>query len=123
MERTWKWKDQLLSRKLDREGLERISRALTDGWVITFPQGSTEPGAKGRIGAAKIVKEHRPIVVPVRIEGFDSAFHKTRPFVVLKKGVTLKVSIGKPMEIEYGAEAGEILERIMRSIGAGGGCG
>jgi 1-acyl-sn-glycerol-3-phosphate acyltransferase len=44
--------------------------------VITFPQGTTKSFKPVRKGTAHIIKEHRPIVVPIVIDGFRRSFDK-----------------------------------------------
>ncbi|MCB0473201.1 MAG: 1-acyl-sn-glycerol-3-phosphate acyltransferase, partial [Flavobacteriaceae bacterium] len=53
-----------------------IGKALDDGWVITFPQGTTTPFKPIRRGTAFIIKEYQPIVIPVVIDGFRRSFDK-----------------------------------------------
>ena len=74
--RTWRANGQNVRRKVDKSETQNIDKALNDGWVITFPQGTTTPYAPGRIGTAILIKKHRPVVVPVVIDGFRRAFDK-----------------------------------------------
>ena len=83
--RTWREGDQEVSRPLDTADLFAIGRALHSGWLITFPQGTTRPGAPGRKGTAHLIEHHRPVVVPVVIDGFRGAFDKTG-LKALKRG-------------------------------------
>ena len=48
-----------------------IKKALDDGWVITFPQGTTTPFKPIRRGTAHIIKTYKPIVVPIVIDGLS----------------------------------------------------
>ncbi len=61
---------------VDMSEVENIIKALDNGWVITFPQGTTSAFAQGRKGTAKLVKQQRPIVIPIKINGFRRAFDK-----------------------------------------------
>jgi len=121
IKRTWKEGDAAIDRKVDPEDIENINKGLSDGWVLTFPQGTTTPGAPGRIGSAHLIKQFRPIVVPVRLEGFRDAFDKTG-LKLRKLGVQLKIRYGRPLEIDYDLPASAILATVMRAIGEGVPC-
>jgi 1-acyl-sn-glycerol-3-phosphate acyltransferase len=56
--------------------VENIMKALDNGWVISFPQGTTSAYAQGRKGTAKLVQQQRSIVIPIKINGFRRAFDK-----------------------------------------------
>ena len=76
VKRTWKKDGKEVRRGLDPADTRKISQALDNNWVITFPQGTTKPFAPGRKGTAFIIKHHKPIVIPVVINGFWRAFNK-----------------------------------------------
>jgi 1-acyl-sn-glycerol-3-phosphate acyltransferase len=116
VKRTWKERDQLIDRKVDPDDIEKIGRGLQGGWVLTYPQGTTTPGAPGRLGCAHIIKQFRPVVLPVRLEGLRSAFDKTG-LKLRKTGVELSVRYGLPLDIDYTLSAAEILEQVMAGIG------
>ena len=80
--------------------ISNINKALKDGWVITFPQGTTKAWAPIRKGTAHIIKENRPIVVPIVIDGFRRSFDKKGLFIK-KKNTQQKMEIKKPLEINY----------------------
>jgi 1-acyl-sn-glycerol-3-phosphate acyltransferase len=88
---------------------------LSDSWVITFPQGTTKPFAPGRRGTAYIIKQNRPIVVPVVINGFWRAFNK-KGLKLKKTGTILSVTFKKPLQIDYDADVDVILHQVMDSI-------
>ena len=44
IDRTWRSKGKDVSRQVKMSDLNSINTALADGWVITFPQGTTTPG-------------------------------------------------------------------------------
>ena len=116
MKRTWKEGDQVVDRKVDPEDIANIGAGLGGGWVLTYPQGTTQPGAPGRIGCAKIIKRFRPIVVPVRLDGLREAFDKTG-LKLQKTGKQLAVRYGRPLEIDYDASETAILHTVMAGIG------
>ncbi|MFT5041495.1 MAG: 1-acyl-sn-glycerol-3-phosphate acyltransferase [Hyphomicrobiaceae bacterium] len=116
VKRTWKEGDRLVERKVDPADIKKIRLGLEDGWVLTYPQGSTTPGAAGRIGCAQIIYQFRPVVIPVRLEGLRSAFDQTG--LKLKEiGVDLSIRYGKPLDLDYDIPAPAILEQVMAGIG------
>jgi 1-acyl-sn-glycerol-3-phosphate acyltransferase len=116
VKRTWKDRDQLIDRKVDPDDIEKIGLGLQRGWVLTYPQGTTTPGAPGRVGCAHIIKQFQPVVLPVRLEGLRNAFDKTG-LKLRKTGVELSVRYGRPLDIDYTLSASEILEQVMAGIG------
>ena len=114
IDRTWREDGMSVERIVRRDDVEDIVRAMRSGWVITFPQGTTAPGAPGRKGTAHLIREYRPIVVPVVIGGFRDAFDKTglRP----KKRSRLTLDIRPTLAIDYEASVEDILEQVMKSI-------
>ncbi|MCH5721392.1 lysophospholipid acyltransferase family protein [Niabella hibiscisoli] len=62
-----------------------------------------------------IIKHHKPIVIPVVINGFSKAFNKTG-VTLRKKGTLLTVTFKDPLEIDYDASALEITEQLMDAI-------
>jgi 1-acyl-sn-glycerol-3-phosphate acyltransferase len=115
VKRTWNKQSSEKRRGLDPSDTRKITRALEDSWVITFPQGTTKAFAPGRKGTAHIIKQNKPVVVPVVISGFWRAFNKTG-LKFKKKGVQLSVMFKPPMNIDYDAPVEEILASIMDAI-------
>ncbi|MGZ5248336.1 MAG: lysophospholipid acyltransferase family protein, partial [Flavitalea sp.] len=115
VKRTWRAEGQEVRRGLDPSDTRKITRALSDSWVITFPQGTTKPFAPGRKGTAHIIKLTKPIVVPVVINGFWRAFNK-KGLKFKKKGTLLSVRFKEPLNIDYDAPANEIIDQVMDSI-------
>lgn len=115
VKRSWRANGQEVQREVDNNDINKIDLALSDGWVITFPQGTTKPFAEGRKGTAQLIKKNKPIVVPVVINGFRRAFNK-QGLKLKKKGVDLDVHIKPPLEIDYDAPVEEILAQIMDAI-------
>ncbi len=115
VQRTWREAGQEVQREVDLTDTERIGMAIESGWVVTFPQGTTKAFEKGRKGTAHIIKQYRPIVVPVNIDGFRRAFDK--------KGLKIKVASSMltmkfypPLDIDYEATPEAILDQVMRAI-------
>ncbi len=115
VKRTWRAEGQEVRRGLDPSDTRKITRALDNNWVITFPQGTTKPFAPGRKGTAHIIKLAKPVVVPVVIRGFWRAFNK-KGLKFKKKGSLLSVTFKEPLEIDYEASSESIMEKIMDAI-------
>lgn len=113
--RSWRANGQNVRRKVDRKETENIEKALQDGWLITFPQGTTTPYAPGRIGTAIIAKKHQPLVIPIVIDGFRRSFDK-KGIRTRKKNSELRMRIKPPLEIDYSKTVEEIMKQMMDSI-------
>lgn len=116
VERTWRAKGKDVKREVNPNDTENIKIALNDGWVITFPQGTTRSFKPVRKGTAHIIKQHKPIVVPIVIDGFRRSFDR-KGLVVKKKGILQSFHIKPPLEIDYDNESiEEIVEKIEFAI-------
>ncbi len=116
VERTWRAEGQDVNRQVKMSDISNIGKALKDGWVITFPQGTTTPWKPLRKGTAHIIKKYRPIVVPVVIDGFRRSFDK-KGLRVKKKGILQSIVIKEPLEIDYESESFEsIIEKLEYAI-------
>src|SRR5687768_6990619 len=110
--RAWRAESNEVRRGLDPSDTRKITRALEKNWVITFPQGTTKPFAPGRKGTALIIKQNKPVVVPVVINGFWRAFNK-KGLKFKKKGTRLTVIFKEPLQIDYDAPTETILDQVM----------
>ncbi|OIQ17233.1 MAG: 1-acyl-sn-glycerol-3-phosphate acyltransferase [Flavobacterium sp. MedPE-SWcel] len=116
VERTWRAKGQEVQRNVNPNDTENIKVALEDGWVITFPQGTTKPFKPIRKGTAHIIKQHKPIVVPIVIDGFRRSFDK-KGIRMKKKGILQSFIIKEPLDIDYDNDSIEsIVERVEYAI-------
>ena len=115
VKRTWNPDAKIKQKGLDISDTRNIEKALSENWVITFPQGTTKPFAPGRKGTALIIKRNKPIVVPVIINGFGKAFNKTG-LKFKKKGTQLSVTFKEPLKIDYEDSSENILAVIMDAI-------
>lgn len=115
VKRVWNAEAGETRKGLDPSDTRKITRALASNWVITFPQGTTKPFAPGRKGTALIIKQNKPIVVPVVIDGFWRAFNK-QGLKFRRKGTLLSVRFKEPLVINYEARTEEILEQLMDAI-------
>jgi len=113
--RNWRANGENVRRIVDRKEVKNIDLTLQDGWVITFPQGTTTPFAQGRKGTAFIIKKHNPIVVPIVIDGFRRSFDK-KGIKQKKKKSTLKMRIKTPIQFDESHNIDQIMERIMDEI-------
>ncbi len=115
IQRTWREAGKDINRQVQLSDITFIGKALEDGWVITFPQGTTTAFAPGRRGTAHIIKKYQPIVIPVTINGFRRAFDKKGLFLK-KRGVTLEVKFKAPLALNYEEDSDVILDQIMKAI-------
>ncbi|MEY2595094.1 MAG: hypothetical protein RI965_366 [Bacteroidota bacterium] len=115
IKRTWRSKGVDIKRDVDPKDFESIYDALKKRWVLTFPQGTTKPFAPGRKGTAFIIKEMKPIVIPVVINGFWRAFNR-KGLIFKKKGTNLSVQFKPALEIDYSKSVDEILDLVMDAI-------
>jgi 1-acyl-sn-glycerol-3-phosphate acyltransferase len=118
VERTWRagGKDVNEKREVNPNDTENIRIALEDGWVITFPQGTTKSFKPVRKGTAHIIKQHRPIVIPIVIDGFRRSFDK-KGLRVKKKGILQSFTIKEPLVIDYDNDTiEEIVEKVEYAI-------
>ena len=116
IERTWRAEGMDVNRQVKMSDISNIGKALNDGWVITFPQGTTTPWKPIRKGTAHIIKKYKPIVVPVVIDGFRRSFDK-KGLRVKKKGILQSIVIKPPMEIDYDNDSiDQIIEKLEYAI-------
>lgn len=115
IQRSWREGDKSVVRDLDVGGIDNIGKALSDGWVVTFPQGTTRPFAPGRIGIGHLIRQFRPLVVPVVVDGFSRAFGKTG-LNFRNPGLPVSVQIKAPLELDYDAPADVLVAQIMDAI-------
>ena len=116
IERTWRSKGEDVNRQVKMSDISNIGTALDDGWVITFPQGTTTPFKPIRKGTAHIIKKYKPTVIPIVIDGFRRSFDK-KGIRIRKKNILQSMEIKKPLDIDYDNESIEsIVEKIEYAI-------
>ncbi|MEN8138140.1 MAG: lysophospholipid acyltransferase family protein [Bacteroidota bacterium] len=116
VQRTWREAGQSIQRKVKAQDTDSVGVALDDGWVITFPQGTTRAFNPGRKGTAHIIKNYKPTVVPIVIDGFRRAYDK-KGLNIRVKGVDLSMTFKDPLEIDYKNESVEsIMDKVMHGI-------
>lgn len=112
IQRTWRSEGKDVNRQVKFSDISNIGTALKDGWVITFPQGTTTPWKPLRKGTAHIIKKYKPVVVPVVIDGFRRSFDK-KGLRIKKKGILQSMVIKEPLEIDYDNES---MEDIIKKL-------
>jgi len=115
IKRSWKEGKKTINRDISNIDICNINKALKDGWLITFPQGTTKAWAPIRKGTAHIIKENKPIVVPIIIDGFRRSFDKKGLFIK-QKGAKQTMKIKKPLEINYKGSIEDITKQIGLAI-------
>ncbi len=112
VERTWRCEGKDVKREVNLNDTENIRIALNDGWVITFPQGTTKSFKPVRKGTAHIIKTYKPIVIPIVIDGFRRSFDK-KGLRLKKKGILQSLIIKEPLEIDY---ENDTIEQIVEKV-------
>ena len=116
IDRTWRSDGKNVNRQVKMSDVSNIGKALNDGWVITFPQGTTTPFKPIRRGTAHIIKKHKPVVIPIVIDGFRRSFDK-KGLAIKKRNVLQSMVIKEPLEIDYDNEdIPEIIKKIEFAI-------
>ncbi|QTE22982.1 lysophospholipid acyltransferase family protein [Polaribacter cellanae] len=116
IDRTWRNAGKDVNRQVKNSDISNIGKAIKDGWVITFPQGTTTPFKPIRRGTAHIIKTCKPIVVPIVIDGFRRSFDK-KGLNIKKRNVLQSMVIKKPLEIDYENESvADIVTKIEYAI-------
>jgi len=116
IERTWRSQGKDVNRQVKMSDISSIGKALNDGWVITFPQGTTTPFKPIRKGTAHIIKRYKPVVVPIVIDGFRRSFDK-KGLRIKKKNIFQSFEIKQPLDIDYENESiDSIVEKIEYAI-------
>ena len=116
IERTWREAGKDVQRQVKMSDISNIGTALNDGWVVTFPQGTTTPFKPLRKGTAHIIKKYKPVVVPIVIDGFRRSFDK-KGLLIKKKGILQSMVIKAPLEIDYENDSmEEIIEQLEYAI-------
>ena len=96
VQRSWRESGEDVNREIRAEDPNNIKLALKDGWVITFPRGTTDSSKPIRKGTAHIIKENNPIVIPVKISGFNEVFQRNGLKVINRK-LPFSIEICEPI--------------------------
>jgi 1-acyl-sn-glycerol-3-phosphate acyltransferase len=111
-----------IRRGVDLDGVARVQEAISLGWLLHFPAGTTRKGAPLRAGVARLLHQTRAIAVPVRVDGFRRVLlHKQLPGKLFK---SLSIKIHPKMDLDafyslpYSKAAGaRVLEELEARIG------
>ena len=96
VQRSWRESGVDLNREIRVEDPNNIRLALKDGWVITFPRGTTDNSKPVRKGTAHIIKENNPVVIPVTISRFNEVFQRNGLKVINRK-LPFSIEISEPI--------------------------
>jgi 1-acyl-sn-glycerol-3-phosphate acyltransferase len=116
IERTWRAEGKDVNRQVKMSDVNNIAIALQDGWVITFPQGTTRPWKPIRRGTAHLIKKNKPIVVPIVIDGFRRSFDR-KGLRIKKRGILQSMEIKEPLDIDYDTiSVADLVEKLEFAI-------
>ena len=99
VQRSWRDSGESVSRDIRLEDPDKIKLALKDGWVITFPRGTTDNSKPIRKGTAHIIKNNNPLIVPINLIGFKDVFQRNGLKVINRKKF-FSIEIMKPLQID-----------------------
>ena len=99
VQRSWRDSGESVSRDIRLEDPDKIKLALQDGWVITFPRGTTDNSKPIRKGTAHIIKTNIPLIVPIHLKGFKAVFQRNGLRVINRKK-DFSIEIMKPLRID-----------------------
>ena len=99
VQRSWRDSGKSVSRDIRSEDPDKIKLALKDGWVITFPRGTTDNSKPIRKGTAHIIKNNDPLIVPINLIGFKDVFQRNGLKVINRKKF-FSIEIMKPLQID-----------------------
>ena len=99
VQRSWRDSGESVSRDIRSEDPDKIKLALKDGWVITFPRGTTDNSKPIRKGTAHIIKNNNPLIVPINLIGFKDVFQRNGLKVINRKKF-FSIEIMKPLQTD-----------------------
>jgi len=110
-----------VKRGVDFEGVAKVEEAITTGWLLHFPAGTTQKGAPLRTGVAQLLHRTKAVAVPVRVDGFrELLLYRQIPGKVLRRlrltfhpPLALDAFYAAPYEKEAGARVVETLTNIL----------
>ena len=116
VERTWREKGVDVKRQVKMSDISNIGIALDDGWVITFPQGTTTPFKPLEKGPHTLLKITNPSLFPLLLT-VSGALLTRKEFALRKRGILQMMEIKSPLEIDYNNESVDsIMEKIEYAI-------
>ena len=115
IKRTWREAGKEINRNIRGEDFKNIIKALNDGWVITFPRGTTDNSKRVRSGTAHIIKAANPIVIPVNIDGFGEVFGKNS-LKIKNKNKSFSIKFRNPLNFDDNQSIESITNQIEKII-------
>ena len=115
IKRTWREAGKEITRNIRGEDFDNIIKALNDGWVITFPRGTTDNSKPVRSGTAYIIKQTNPIVIPVKIDGFVDVFERNS-LKIKNKTMPFSIKFGNALEFNNDESIESITNQIEKII-------
>ena len=96
--RSFREAGQEVKRPVDFEGVSKIEEAISTGWLLHFPTGTTQRHAPIRPGIAHLLHRTKAVAVPVRVDGFrDLLLHKQFPG---RTGKSPTIRFFPPMDLD-----------------------
>lgn len=111
--RSFREAGQEVKRPVDFEGVSKIEEAISTGWLLHFPTGTTQRHAPIRPGIAHLLHRTKAVAVPVRVDGFrDLLLHKQFPG---RTGKSPTIRFFPPMDLDdfYAAPFDKEKGRVM----------
>jgi 1-acyl-sn-glycerol-3-phosphate acyltransferase len=108
IQRSWRDSGESINREVRSQDPSNINLALEDGWVITFPRGTTDKTKPVRKGTAYIIKNNLPIIVPIKLSGFSDVFQRNG-LKVLNRKKSFSMEICEPV---YGDICNKSIDEI-----------
>ena len=116
VQRSWRDSGESVTRNIRSEDTDNIKLALNDGWVITFPRGTTDNSKPIRKGTSFIIKSNSPLVVPIKINNFNKVFQRNGLKVINRKK-EFSIEIMKPLSKKMNKKSiGEITKELEKII-------
>ena len=115
VQRSWRDSGESVSRNIRSEDPDKIKLALQDGWVITFPRGTTDNSKPIRKGTAHIIKSNNPLVVPVVLEGFNTVFQRNG-LKVINRNKDFSIKIMTPLRLDFTQRSIEEITKELEKI-------
>tara|TARA_B100001057_G_scaffold499206_1_gene608980 strand:+ start:1118 stop:1858 length:741 start_codon:yes stop_codon:yes gene_type:complete len=115
VQRSWRDSGEFVSRDIRSEDPDKIKLALQDGWVITFPRGTTDNSKPIRKGTAHIIKTNNPLVVPVVLKGFDTVFQRNG-LKVINRNKDFSIKIMTPLRLDFTQRSIEEITKELEKI-------
>lgn len=110
-----------VKRSVDLEGVAKVEEAITSGWLLHFPAGTTQKGAPLRPGVAQLLHRTKAVAVPVHVEGFRKLLlYRQFPGKVLRR---CRLTLHPPMDLAdfyaapyHKAAGAEVVSRLSALI-------